>query len=107
MSNQYALRKDLNGVQPPESARVTMEMIRHAAESGEQTSIFAVPGPGTIYQTIERFMPVVRGERGLITHLGFEVRAPGTRTKDAHRTMRLFAEHVMPLLREKAAKADR
>jgi hypothetical protein len=46
----------------------------------------------------------VRGERGLITHIGLEVRPPGTATENVHRTMRLFAEHVMPVLREEAEK---
>jgi alkanesulfonate monooxygenase SsuD/methylene tetrahydromethanopterin reductase-like flavin-dependent oxidoreductase (luciferase family) len=109
VSNQYALRKGLDGVQPPESARVTMDMIRHAAEHGEEPigRIFAVPGPGTADQVIEQYLPLVRGQGPLITHLGFEVRPPGTRTEDAHRTMRLFAEHVLPVLREEAAKAGR
>jgi alkanesulfonate monooxygenase SsuD/methylene tetrahydromethanopterin reductase-like flavin-dependent oxidoreductase (luciferase family) len=103
VSNQYALRPDLEGNQPPESARVTMEMMRHGAMTGEHVG-FAVPNPGTVDQIIEKFLPIVRGERGLITHLGLEVRPPGTRTEDAHRTMRLFAEHVMPVLKDEAAK---
>jgi alkanesulfonate monooxygenase SsuD/methylene tetrahydromethanopterin reductase-like flavin-dependent oxidoreductase (luciferase family) len=103
VSNQYALRKDLEGNQPPESARVTMDMIRRGAETGEQVG-FAVPNPGTVEQIIEKFLPIVRGERGLVTHIGLEVRAPGTSTENAHRTMRLFAEHVMPILRDEAAK---
>jgi alkanesulfonate monooxygenase SsuD/methylene tetrahydromethanopterin reductase-like flavin-dependent oxidoreductase (luciferase family) len=108
VSNQYALRKGLDGVQPTESARITREMIRAAAESGTPNpAIFAVPGPGTVDQVIEKYLPLVRGQGPLITHLGFEVRAPGTRTEDAHRTMRLFAEHIMPVLREEAAKAGR
>ena len=101
-SNQY-VRKDLNGNLPPESARVSMEALRRSAETGEQVA-FMLPCPGTVDQIIDRFLPVARGERGLITHIGIEVRPPGTRTHDAHRTMRLFAEHVMPVLREEAAK---
>lgn len=103
VSNQYALRKGLDGVEPPESARVTMEMMRRGAETGEQLA-FSVPNPGTVDQIIEKFLPVVRGERGLITHLGLEVRPPGTKTEDVHRTMRRFAEYVIPVLREEAAK---
>ncbi len=95
-------------MQPPESAQVTVEALREAAVSGlPSPTIFAVPGLGTVDQIIEKYLPVVRGEGPLITHLGFEVRAPGTRTDDAHRTMRLFAEHAMPVLREEAAKAGR
>ena len=103
VSNQYALRKGLDGVEPPESARVTMEMMRRGAETGEWLA-FSVPNPGTVDQIIEKFLPVVRGERGLITHIGLEVRPPGTKTEDVHRTMRRFAEYVMPVLREEAAK---
>ncbi|WP_067902200.1 hypothetical protein [Nocardia vaccinii] len=80
-----------------------MEAIRHGAETGEQVGM-AVPNPGTVEQIIEKFLPIVRGERGLITHLALEVRPPGTRTEHAHRTMRLFAEQVMPVLKEEAAR---
>lgn len=103
VSNQYALRRDLDGNQPPESDRVTMELIRHGAETGERVG-FAVPNPGTVEQIIAKFLPIVRGEQGLVTHIGLEVRPPGTSTENAHRTMRLFAEHVMPVLRAEAAK---
>ncbi|WP_157227411.1 LLM class flavin-dependent oxidoreductase [Nocardia asiatica] len=103
VSNVYALRKDLDGNQPPESERISMETLRHGAETGEPVS-FATPTVGTIDQVIERFLPVVRGERGLITHVVIEVRPPGTRTEDVHRTMRLFAEHVRPVLEAEAAE---
>ena len=102
VSNQYALRPDLQGIRPPESARVTMEAIRRGAETGERVG-FSVPNPGTVPQIIEKFLPLVRGERGLITHIGLEVRPPGTGTDDVHRTMRLFAEQVMPVLKTEAA----
>jgi alkanesulfonate monooxygenase SsuD/methylene tetrahydromethanopterin reductase-like flavin-dependent oxidoreductase (luciferase family) len=103
VTNQYALRPDLQGNRPPESARVSMEAIRRGAETGERVG-FSVPNPGTVDQITEKFLAVVRGEQGLITHIGLEVRPPGTRTEDVHRTMRLFAEQVMPVLREEAAK---
>lgn len=103
VSNTYALRRDLAGNQPPESARVSSEAMRRSAETGEQAA-FVLPVPGTVDQIIDRFLRIVRGEHGLITHVGLEVRPPGTRTEDAHRSMRLFAEHVMPVLKEEAAK---
>lgn len=103
VGNQYALRRDLSGNQPPESARLSMETIRHGAMTGERVSLF-VPEVGTVEQITEKFLSIIRGERGLITHIGLEVRPPGTRTEDAHRTMRLFAEHVMPVLKKEAAQ---
>jgi hypothetical protein len=80
-----------------------MEAIRRGAETGEQVG-FSVPNPGTVEQITEKFLPIVRGEHGLITHIGLEVRPPGTRTEDVHRTMRLFAEHVMPVLKDEVAR---
>ncbi|WP_067672859.1 hypothetical protein [Nocardia miyunensis] len=108
MSNVYGSRKDLEGKQPPESALVSMETLRKGAETGQQVA-FATPIVGTVDQIIDFYLPIVRGEhpQGLTTHLGLEVRTPGVRTEDAHRTMRLFAEHVLPVLAEEAAKAGR
>ncbi len=102
MNNVYALRKNLDGTQPPESARVTMETLRHGAETGVRNA-FATPLVGTVDQIIERFLRMLRGEEGLITHIGLEVRPPGVKSEDAHRTLRLFAEEVRPVLAEEAA----
>lgn len=103
VSNQYALRADLDGNVPPESNRISEATIRRGAETGEQVG-FCVPIPGTSDQIIERFLPIVRGEQGLITHIGLEVRPPGTSTEHAHRTMRRFAEDVLPVLKKEAAR---
>lgn len=105
-SNQYALRRDLEGNTPPESARISIDDIRGSAQTGEQVG-FVLPVVGSVEQIIERFLPIVRGERGLLTHIGLEVRPPGTRTEDAHRTMRLFAKEVMPVLKQEARPALR
>ena len=105
VGNQYALRRDLTGHRPPDSARVSLESIRRSAETGER-SAFLQPNVGTVDDLIETFLPVVRGERGLITHIGLEVRPPGTSTIDAHRTMRLFAEQVIPVLTAEATTRD-
>ncbi|OBJ01015.1 LLM class flavin-dependent oxidoreductase [Mycobacterium sp. 1465703.0] len=108
MSNVYASRKDLDGIQPPDSVLVSMETLRRGAERGEMVS-FATPTVGTVDQIIDFFLPIVRGEhpQGLTTHIGIEVRPPGTRTEDVHRTMKLFAEQVRPVLEEEAAKIGR
>lgn len=104
--NQYALRKDLDGVQPPDSARVTMDDMRRAWDTGAQVG-FANPAGGTVEDAIARLLPIVRGEHGLITNLVLEFRQPGVATENAHRSMRLFAEEVMPVLKAEAAKAGR
>lgn len=101
VSNTYALRRNLDGTRPPESARVAQSEILRSAQTGEQIA-FTHPIVGTVDEVIERFLPIVRGEQGLVTHIGLEVRPPGTSTEDARRTMRLFAEHVMPVLRQEA-----
>lgn len=75
VSNEYALRRDLDGQQPPESARLSLDDLLHSAETGEQVG-FRLPNVGTVDQIIEKFLPIVRGERGLVTHIGFEVRPP-------------------------------
>lgn len=103
VSNQYALRPDLAGNYPPGSARISVDAIRRTAETGEQVG-FVLPIVGSVEQVIERLLPIVRGERGLVTHLGLEVRSPGTATEAVHRTMRLFAEQVRPVLEEEAEK---
>ena len=63
-----------------------------------------MPIAGTVDDVTEHFLKVVRGEAGLITHVGVQVREPGTQTEDVHRTMRLFAQEVLPVLRAEAAR---
>jgi len=103
-SNQYALRPDLDGNKPPESARKTVDDIRRAWESGDRRAAFSVPTAGTVDEVTEYFLKVVRGETGLITHLGFQVREPGMKNEDVHRTMRLLAQDVVPVLRAEASR---
>ncbi len=103
VNNIYALRRDLDGNQPPESARITMEQLRTGWESGGAVGLFD-PVAGTVEDIINHYLPIVRGERGLITHIGIEVRPPGTTSEAAHRTMNLFAREVMPVLKAEAAK---
>jgi alkanesulfonate monooxygenase SsuD/methylene tetrahydromethanopterin reductase-like flavin-dependent oxidoreductase (luciferase family) len=105
-SNQYALRPDLEGNRPPESARVSVDDIRRAWESGNYRAAFSVPIAGTVEDVTQHFLRIVRGEMGLITHVGLQVREPGTKTEDVHRTMTLFAEEVLPVLRAEAVKVE-
>lgn len=103
VNNIYALRRDLEGNQPPESLRISMERFRRAWENGQAVGLFD-PIAGTVEDVIKHYLPIVRGERGLITHIGIEVRPPSTTTEAAHRTMTLFAQEVMPVLKAEAAK---
>lgn len=103
VNNVYGMRRNLDGSWPPESARLTMERFREAVATGEQVGLF-MPIADTVEGVIERMLPIVRGERGLITHIGLEVRPPGTKTADVKRTMTLFAREVMPVLKAEAAK---
>ena len=105
-SNQYALRPDLEGNKPPESARVSVEDIRRAWQSGSYRAAFSVPIAGTVEDITEHFLKIVRGEFGFITHVGVQVREPGTKNEDVHRTMTLFAQEVLPVLRAEAAKLE-
>lgn len=103
VNNVYGTRRNLDGTWPPESARLGMERFRKAVAAGEQVGLF-MPIADTVEGVIERMLPIVRGERGLITHIGLEVRPPGTKTEDVERTMTLFAREVMPVLKAEAAK---
>ncbi len=115
VSNQYALRKNLAGEQPPDEFAVTVEDMAAAfdagllglnpPEPGMKPAPFIVPIAGTSDDIIEYFLPVVRGERGLITNLCISAREPGTSDEAAHRTLRRFAADVMPVLRAEAVSA--
>ncbi len=115
VSNQYALRKDLAGNQPPAEFGVTVEDMAEAFEAGllglnppepgMKSAPFIVPIAGTSDDIIEYFLPVVRGERGLITNLCISAREPGTSDEAVHRTLRRFAADVMPVLRAEAVSA--
>jgi alkanesulfonate monooxygenase SsuD/methylene tetrahydromethanopterin reductase-like flavin-dependent oxidoreductase (luciferase family) len=107
-SNQYALRPDLEGNKPPESARLTVDDIRRAWETGRyRGGPFSVPRAGTVEEVTQHFLRIVRGETGLITHLGVQVREPGMKNEDVHRTITLFAQEVLPVLRAEAEKVEK
>jgi alkanesulfonate monooxygenase SsuD/methylene tetrahydromethanopterin reductase-like flavin-dependent oxidoreductase (luciferase family) len=103
VNNTYATRRNLDGSWPPESARISMQDFTSAWEKGESRGLFA-PIAGTVDDVIAQMMPMVQGRIGILTHIGIEARPPGTRTEDVRRTMTLFANEVMPVLRAEADK---
>lgn len=103
-SNVYALRRNLDGSWPPESARVSAEDLRKANDGDGRVGLFSLLAD-TVDGVIERLLPVVRGEFGPCTHLPIEFRAPGTKTADVEQSMRLFGREVLPVLRKAAAEA--
>jgi alkanesulfonate monooxygenase SsuD/methylene tetrahydromethanopterin reductase-like flavin-dependent oxidoreductase (luciferase family) len=106
-SNNYALRRDLEGNQPPESNRKRVADIRRAWQMGDYRAAFVIPRAGTVEDVTEYFLKVVRGETGLITHLGFQVREAGMKNEDVHRTLTLLGQEVLPVLRAEAQKVAR
>jgi hypothetical protein len=99
----YTTRRNLDGSWPPALARISMEQFGSRLERG-RTGRLSSPIAGTVGDAIERLLPAVQGRMGLTTQIGIEARPPGTRTEDAHRTMTLFAQEVMPVLKIEAAK---
>jgi alkanesulfonate monooxygenase SsuD/methylene tetrahydromethanopterin reductase-like flavin-dependent oxidoreductase (luciferase family) len=95
--NFYEQRKDLTGVPADPSKRVTADMIR-SGNAGFWSAAVGTPDDVTAALT-----PFVTGALGRITELAVAFRHAGMRTPETHRSMRLFAEHVMPALRELAA----
>jgi alkanesulfonate monooxygenase SsuD/methylene tetrahydromethanopterin reductase-like flavin-dependent oxidoreductase (luciferase family) len=96
--NFYTTRKNLKGVPADSSARVTADMIR-GGNAG-----FWSAAVGTPDDVIAGLLPFVTGAAGRITQLACSFRHPGMRTPETHRSMTLFAEHVLPALRETAQR---
>jgi alkanesulfonate monooxygenase SsuD/methylene tetrahydromethanopterin reductase-like flavin-dependent oxidoreductase (luciferase family) len=95
--NFYALRKRLDGTVPPRSAEITKEMIREGRTfvPGEKGACVGSPK-----DVLKRFLEIRDGAEGRVTHLPMQVRHPGMKTEDVHRTMKLFAKEILPKLRE-------
>lgn len=94
--NFYALRKDLEGVADP-SRRITQEMLRSGTAGMWHAAV------GTPDDVIAELRPLVTGERGRVTELACAFRHAGMRTPETSKSMRMFAEHVMPALAELSA----
>lgn len=90
--NFYETRRDLAGNQAPPERRVTAQQIR-AGEAGFWRGIIGNPD-----DVIAGLRPFVDGKLGRITQLALQMRQPGMSNDDTHRSLRLFAEHVMPAL---------
>jgi alkanesulfonate monooxygenase SsuD/methylene tetrahydromethanopterin reductase-like flavin-dependent oxidoreductase (luciferase family) len=91
--NFYQMRKDLHGMPAPESARVTIEMLR----TGNAGFWFAAVG--TPDEVAAKLRPIVDGHAmGRVTQLALQMRQPGMNNADTHRSMHLFANEVVPAL---------
>jgi alkanesulfonate monooxygenase SsuD/methylene tetrahydromethanopterin reductase-like flavin-dependent oxidoreductase (luciferase family) len=90
--NFYETRKDLEGRPAAPDRAVTGDMIR-SGNAG-----FWSAAVGTPDNVIAALAPIAGGQLGRITQLACQFRHPGMSTQDTHRSMCLFAEHVMPAL---------
>ena len=84
-----------------------MADIRRAWEARDYRAAFSVPRAGTVEDVTEYFLKIVRGEMGLITHIGLHAREPGMKTEDVHRTITLYAQEVLPILRKEAERLEK
>jgi alkanesulfonate monooxygenase SsuD/methylene tetrahydromethanopterin reductase-like flavin-dependent oxidoreductase (luciferase family) len=90
--NFYQMRKNLQGEPAAEDARVTQEMLR----TGNAGFWFAAVGSPD--EVVAKLRPFVDGHLGRITQLALQMRQPGMNNADTHRSMRLFADEVIPAL---------
>jgi alkanesulfonate monooxygenase SsuD/methylene tetrahydromethanopterin reductase-like flavin-dependent oxidoreductase (luciferase family) len=90
--NFYQMRKNLQGEPAPAEARVTQQMLR------EGNAGFWFAAVGTPDEVAAKLRPFVEGRAGRLTHMALQMRHPGMRTEDTHRSMRMFASEVIPAL---------
>jgi alkanesulfonate monooxygenase SsuD/methylene tetrahydromethanopterin reductase-like flavin-dependent oxidoreductase (luciferase family) len=90
--NFYQMRKNLQGEPATEDARVTQEML----QTGNAGFWFAAVGSPD--EVVAKLRPFVDGHLGRITQLALQMRQPGMNNADTHRSMRLFADEVIPAL---------
>ena len=90
--NFYQMRKNLQGEPAPVEGRVTQAMLR----SGNAGFWFAAVG--TPDDVIAKLRPFVDGHAGRVTQLALQMRHPGMRNEDTHRSMRMFAGEVITAL---------
>jgi alkanesulfonate monooxygenase SsuD/methylene tetrahydromethanopterin reductase-like flavin-dependent oxidoreductase (luciferase family) len=115
VSNEYAFRRNMDGNQPEivkpftradiiDCARRGRASIGEPPKKGERPPPFSVPTAGTVSDIRDYLIKRVRGQHGLITHMCINAREPGVATEHTHRTMRLFAQEIMPALKEEAKR---
>ncbi|MEP7204131.1 MAG: LLM class flavin-dependent oxidoreductase [Ilumatobacteraceae bacterium] len=90
--NFYQMRKNLQGQPAPSDARITQEMLR----TGNAGFWFAAVGSPE--EVADKLRPFVGGQLGRITQLALQMRQPGMSNDDTHRSMRMFADEVIPAL---------
>ena len=91
--NFYEQRKDLFGVDAPPDKAVTADMIRRGQAGFWHATV------GTPDEVLAGLKPIAAGAMGRVTQLALQIRHPGMTNEQTHRSLRLFAEHVMPHLR--------
>ena len=91
--NFYHLRRNLDGSSQGNEP-ITQEMLRSGNAGFWHASV------GTPDHVIASLAPIVQGVTGRITEVACGFRHPGMRNEVVHPSMRLFAAHVMPALRE-------
>ena len=94
--NFYMLRRNLEGALPGPEAEITRKTIR---ENNLKISAHMALAVGTPDQVARHFEKIKDGEAGRITHIVCSPRHAGMSTEAAHRTLRYFAEYVMPIFR--------
>jgi alkanesulfonate monooxygenase SsuD/methylene tetrahydromethanopterin reductase-like flavin-dependent oxidoreductase (luciferase family) len=94
--NFYAQRKNLQGEPADPAARITIDMLQSGKAGIWRTAV------GTPDDVIAALAPLVQGKGGRVTELACAFRHAGMRNPEVERSMKLFAAHVMPALRELA-----
>lgn len=103
VNDVYGTRRNLDGTFP-EDGIVDIAAVREANETGTQAPVLFNPIADTPDRVIERLLPMVRGQLGFMNHIGVEFRPPGAPSKHVKTSMELFANEVMPVLREEFEK---
>jgi alkanesulfonate monooxygenase SsuD/methylene tetrahydromethanopterin reductase-like flavin-dependent oxidoreductase (luciferase family) len=104
VNNVYATRRQLDGTWPGDEGKTSIEALRTGNENQKEDVAMFSPVADTVDGVIERLLPMVRGERGFLNHIGVELRPPGTDTAHVEKSMNLFAKEVIPVLREEFDK---
>lgn len=94
--NFYMLRPNIEGVMPGPQAELTRDTLRKSNFKISGNLALAVGTPDQVARHFER---IKNGEAGRVTHIVCSPRHAGMSTEAAHRTLRYFAQSVMPIFR--------